>query len=78
MFTLPGMADIYQGAKALLFVSGQQLNNGPTTHKYFPHCNILRSSMRASSRRQKVSGSRAGVSSWVRAVRDVGGEDTFN
>ena len=36
---------------------------------------IFRSSIRASSRRQKVSGSRAGpgVSSWVRAVRDVGG-----
>ena len=36
------------------------------------HLTTCRSSNRASSRRQKVSGSRPGVSSWVRAVRDVG------
>ena len=71
-------------SKGPLFVSGHSkiMDQQHSTICFIVshHLTILRSSIRASSRRQKVSGSRPGVSSWVRAVRDVGsggGEDTF-
>ena len=74
-------------SKGPLFVSGHSKIMDQQHSNIFLHCNIvshhltiLRSSIRASSRRQKVSGSRPGVSSWVRAVRDVGsggGEGTL-